>query len=99
MTHPSEGCLNVGQHLVVFQRARSSDHHALGAVVLLEELAHVVRGDRLHVLAIARWVATERVPGEQRSGESAVGDIVRRLVVHRQFFKDDCPLGMHVVIA
>ncbi len=94
-----EATLDLGEHLVVTQRARGGDHHRAGSVVLGEERPHVVGGDGLHVFAVAGRVAAQRVALEQRGSEPAMSDVVGRVVVHGQFLQDDLALTVHIVVA
>ncbi len=68
-------------------------------VVRLEEAADVVGSDRLHGLAIACGLSAQRMVGEQLRGEHPMGDIVGRVVVHRQLFEDHQALAVDVGLA
>ena len=67
-------------------------------VVIGVEPADVLGGDRAHGVAIACGVAAEPVVGEQLPGQRAQGDVVGRVVVHRQLFEDDLALALDVVV-
>ena len=78
--------------------AGDGDDRRARRVVVGEEPADVVGGDRPHRVAIAGRVPAEPVVGEQLAGERAQGDVVGRVVVHRQLLEDHLALALDVVV-
>ena len=93
-----EGPLDVRDDLVVVDVAGDGDDHRAGAVVLGEEGGDVVARDRPHGRSLARGVAAEAVVAEHLAGERAQGDVVGRVVVHRQLLEDHLALALDVVV-
>ena len=78
----------------------TADHHRAGVVVRLEE-ADARRSGVIActVSTLAGRLAPERMIGEQLRAEHAVGDVVGRVVVHRQLFEDHLALAVDVGVA
>ena len=84
--------------VVVVDLAGDGDDRRTGRVVVDVEPADVVGGDRAHRVAIARGVTAEPMVGEQLPRQRAQGDVVGRVVVHRQLLEDDLSLTLDVVV-
>jgi hypothetical protein len=70
-----------------------------GAIAVGEEPPDLVARDRADRAALARRLATERVPVEDLLGEHPVDDVLRAVVVHRQLVEDHLPFALDVAVA
>ena len=94
--HAGERRRHVGDDVVVVDVAGDGDRRRAGAVVLGEEVAHVARADRAHRRPLTGGVPAEAVVAEQLPGERPQGDVVGRVVVHRQLLQDHLALALDV---
>ena len=91
------GC-DVGDDLIVVDVTGYGYDRRAGGVVLGVEAPDVLGDGCPDGFALTCRITAEAVVGEQLAGERAQGDVIWRVVVHRQLLEDHLTLALDVLV-